>query len=667
MLIDFMILRGRSRTIVIAIILSWFAFQSSATRLYAWDGGGFYIQRPKLGLRGYYKYVDEERQTPNLSTKTTNRKFREAMTVATNGWVIHPDLMAYHLAFEPEWQQESFRRNQTANPPTQSYDRNTTLLDYDMGATLLKRKPLSLNFFANRKTGQIDLTNAQDADIDSDTVGTRLNFRNSTLPITIALIHRNYDQTGFYQWEEERDEARATIRHNTKHGTSQLNLLYNDAQTTHTTFRATDISSETLSTEFTNNYTFTDDNRVRLDTLIYNLEADYNGMDQTTWRLSENLFWTHSKNLLTRYRADYSRREFKDVTNEEARFSGALTHHHLDRWTTDLGVAARTNHFDGGRENLYASNLGFLYRRLIPRGSVELGADYDYGVTNRTGTQKIIPTDERLTLSTATDTFLDKEDIDLGSIVVTDLTGATVYSEDIDYQVDMVGPAVRISRTLLGAIAEGQQVLVHYNYQIEAAYDDSRFGQKYRFSLALWSFVYLAYAHSRIDQRILSGEPPDDPLDDTANTVRLSFVNQWSDTQFLYDRQERSNDASSVTRRVSQRFNFRPARNFFLTLLGDLGDRDFTDLDEEEEFYSIGTNLGWTPLPWCNMNLNYQRKSISGDRRDELDTEMAATAKAIYGIWTGSISYRLRDQDDKGNANSLRRQEVIVQITRRLW
>lgn len=662
-----MSLMDRGRTIVIVVLLPWVAFQITASRLYAQDGGVFDIQRPKLGLRGYYRYVDEERETPNLKTETTEHKFREAVTVATEGWVVHPDLMAYHLAFTPEWQQESFRQHQADAPPAQSSDRNTTLLDYDLGVGLLKRKPLSVDFFANRKTGQIDLTNALDADIDSDTLGTRLNFKNPILPVSIALIHRKFDQTGFYQWTEDRDEARATIRHNARRSTTRLNLLYNDSQTTHTTFQATDISSETLSTEFTNNLTFTDDNRIRLDSLIYNMEADYNGIDQTIWNFSENLYWTHSKNLLTRYRADYRRREFGDAVNEEERLSAALTHHLRDRLTTDLGAAARSNHFDGGREDLYESNLGFLYRRPIPKGSVELGAAYDYGVTNRTGTQKIIPTDERLTLSTGTDTFLGKEDIDLGSIVVTDLTGAIVYTDNIDYQVDLVGPAVQISRTLLGAIAEGQQVLVRYSYQINAPYDDSRFGQQYRFSLALWSFVYLACTHSRIDQRILSGESPNDPLEDTANTVRLSFVNKWSDTQFFYDQQDRSNDASSMTRRVRQRFHFRPVRNFFLTLSGDIGDRDFTDLDEEERFYSIGTSLGWTPQSWCNFNLIYQRNSISGDRRDELDTEMAATAKAIYGIWTGSLSCRLREQEDERNTNSLWRQEVIVQITRRLW
>jgi hypothetical protein len=666
-LIESMILMGNTRTAVIIFILSWFVFQPSVSQLCAQDVGSFFIERPKLGLGGYYKLVDEERQTPNLKTRATNQKFRESMTLETNGWIYHPNLMDFHLALEPELQQESFRQNQVATTPTHSYDRDTSILAYDVGATLLKRKPLSLNFFANRKTGQIDFTNAPDSDIESETLGTRLNFNNPTLPVSIALIHRKFDQTGFYQSEEDRDEAQVKIRHNAKKSVTQMNMLYYNTDTTNTTFEATDISSKTMSTELTNAYFITDDNRVRLDSQIYNMQADYNGLEQNTWILSENLFWTHSKNLLTRYRADYNRREFSGSVNDETRFSAGLTHHLHDRLTTDLGAAVVTNKFDGGSEDLYKSNLGFLYRRPIDWGSVELGAAYDYGITKRSGTEKIIPTEERLTLSIGTETLFDKENVDLGSIVVTDITGATVYAENIDYQVTMVGPNVSISRTLLGAIADGQQVNVHYSYQINAAYDDSRFGQKYRFSLALWSFLYLAYSHCRIDQDILSGEPPNDPLHDTSNTVRLSFVTKWSDTQLLYDKQDRSNDNSSVTRSVTQRINLRPARNFFLTFSGNIGDRDFPELDEEERFYSLGTSMGWTPKSWCNFSLICLRNIISGDQRDERNTEFATTVKLIYGIWTGSVSYRLRDQDDQQSGNSLWRQEMIIQLTRHLW
>jgi len=662
-----MILMRNTRKAVIIFILLWFVFQPAVPQLYARDDGVFFIERPKLGLGGYYKLEYEERTTPNLKTKSTNQKFREKVTIETNGWIYHPNLTEFHLTLEPELQQETFRKNQIAATPTESYRKDTSILAYDVGATLLKHKPVSLNIFANRKTGQIDFSNTPDSDIKSDTLGTRLHFNNPTLPVTIALIHRKFNETGFYQKEEDRDEAQIRIRHNAKKSVTHLNMLYYNTETTNTTFETTDISSKTMSTELTNAYFITDDNRVRLDSQIYNMRADYNSLDQNTWILSENLFWAHSKNLLTRYRADYNRREFSGFVNQETRLSAGLTHHLHDRLTTDLGAAAVFNKFDGGSEDLYKSNLSFIYRRPIDWGSIQLGAAYDYGITNRSGTEKIIPTEERLTLTTGTETFLNKENVDLGSIVVTDITGATVYTENIDYQVTMVGPNVSISRTLLGAIANGQQVNVHYSYQINEPYDDSRFGQKYRLSLALWSFLHLAYSHARIDQNILSGEPPNDPLHDRSNTVRIGLVKKWSDTEFLYDNQDRTNGNSSITRSITQRINLRPARNYFLNLTGNIGDRDFTDLDEKERFYSFGSRVGWTPKPWCNLSLIYVRNKISGDRRDEIDSEFATTAQLIYGIWTGSVSYRLRDQDDQQNGNRLWRQELIIQFTRHLW
>jgi len=662
-----MILMRNTRKAVIIFILLWFVFQPAVPQLYARDDGVFFIERPKLGLGGYYKLEYEERTTPNLKTKSTNQKFREKVTIETNGWIYHPNLTEFHLTLEPELQQETFRKNQVAATPTESYRKDTSILAYDVGATLLKHKPVSLNIFANRKTGQIDFSNTPDSDIKSDTLGTRLHFNNPTLPVTIALIHRKFNETGFYQKEEDRDEAQIRIRHNAKKSVTHLNMLYYNTETTNTTFETTDISSKTMSTELTNAYFITDDNRVRLDSQIYNMRADYNSLDQNTWILSENLFWAHSKNLLTRYRADYNRREFSGFVNQETRLSAGLTHHLHDRLTTDLGAAAVFNKFDGGSEDLYKSNLSFIYRRPIDWGSIQLGAAYDYGITNRSGTEKIIPTEERLTLTTGTETFLNKENVDLGSIVVTDITGATVYTENIDYQVTMVGPNVSISRTLLGAIANDQQVNVHYSYQINEPYDDSRFGQKYRLSLALWSFLHLAYSHARIDQNILSGESPNDPLHDRSNTVRIGLVKKWSDTEFLYDNQDRTNGNSSITRSITQRINLRPARNYFLNLTGNIGDRDFTDLDEKERFYSFGSRVGWTPKPWCNLSLIYVRNKISGDRRDEIDSEFATTAQLIYGIWTGSVSYRLRDQDDQQNGNRLWRQELIIQFTRHLW
>jgi hypothetical protein len=142
----------KTRTAVIIFSLACIASHTAGSPLHAQDDGYFFIQRPKLGLGAYCRLQDEERQTPGNETRFTDQKFRESLTLETNGWVYHPNLMEYRLFLEPTWQQETFRRSPPATDANQTTDEDTSLLAYDVEATLLKRKPVSLNLFADRKT-----------------------------------------------------------------------------------------------------------------------------------------------------------------------------------------------------------------------------------------------------------------------------------------------------------------------------------------------------------------------------------------------------------------------------------------------------------------------------------------------------------------------------------
>ncbi|MGA8242833.1 MAG: hypothetical protein WB818_19840, partial [Desulfobacterales bacterium] len=144
------------------------------------------------------------------------------MTIETSGWIYHPNLMEFYLALEPEAQQERFQQTESGLNQSQTYRKNIPVLAFDVGATFFKQKPLSLDIFANRTKADIDFTNAQDADIDSEKYGTRLNFNNPTLPVSLSLIHNKLDQTGFYESEAERDEGQLTIGHNAKKSVTNL-------------------------------------------------------------------------------------------------------------------------------------------------------------------------------------------------------------------------------------------------------------------------------------------------------------------------------------------------------------------------------------------------------------------------------------------------------------
>jgi len=630
--------------------------------------GFFFIERPKLGLGTFYKFEDEHRTVSDTKTEFTNHDLLEKVTVGSDGWVYHPNLMEYHLTIEPQWRQESFKQTFSTGDATPTRNRDTSILAYNGSTTLFKQKPISLDFFGDRNTRQIDISRSEDTEIESETIGARLKFTNPVLPASIGVTNRQFTQSGFYESEGSRDAVTVRIQHNIKKSVTELNLLHDDTdRTTRTAYEDVDTASTIMNGELTNTFFFTGDDHLKLTSLLYINEAEYDEIKVNTRIISENFFWTHNKNLLTRYTFDFNRRDVDGFETEKKAFNAFLIHRLENSLTTNLGAGAEFNDFAGGGEDRYRSNLGFIYRKPIPWGNIELGSAFDYEVTQRDGSRSIIPVEARYVLSNGTETYLDRRNVVEDSIVVTDLTGAVVYTKNVDYRIDKVGSLVRISRTLLGAIADGQRVAVNYSYHVDSGYDDSRFGQNYRCSLGLWSFLLLTYTQGRNQQDILSGDPPEDPQVDTYRTLRVRIDTKWSETQFLYDRQDRSYGNGSTTRSIRQLINIQISRSFFFNFSGDIGDRDFQDINKKERFYSLGTSIGWTPRWWCHFDLLLKRDSISGDQQDMRYTEISPILRLVYGVWTGIVSYRLRDQEDHQTGDSLWRQEVSVTVNRRLW
>ena len=649
-------------------ILSGVAIFAMVSVSYARADSFLLIERPKLGLGASYEFEEEKRTIPGIETKTTSHDMLEKVAIETKGWVYHPNLMEYHISFEPEWHQETFRRSQSTVDLTQTNRRDTSVLAYDGETTLFKQKPFSLDIFGNRNTRQIDLSYTQDTDIEGETWGTRLNFTNPLLPASIGFINRQSVQTGFYRSEEDRNDLQVKIRHNVKRSVTELNILRDDTERiTRTTSEFTGITSNTTNAELTNTYFITSDERVKLDSLFYLTQAEYDEIDIETWLVSEYFFWTPRKNLLTQSTFNFNRREANGSEIEEKALNTHLIHRLGDMLTTNLGAGVAFNDFAGGSEDRYRSDLGFIYRRPIPWGSIKLGVAYDYGMTDRNGTGNIILTQEHHVLTTSEETFLKEENVTVESILVTDVTGTIVYAENIDYRIITVGSDARVIRNLMGAIADGQQVLVRYSYRVDAGYDDARFGQDYQLDLELGSFIYMSYSHRRLDQTILSEVHPADRADDTFNSARLRIDTGWSETRFEFEKQDRRSGNSSVTKSVSELINFRPFKSLSFNFSGHYGKREYTDTNKKETFYTLGADIGWTPKWWCTFSLICQKNKISGDQLDMLYTGISPTVKLTYGVWTGTLSYRLRDQEDEQNGDSLWRQEVFFTINRRLW
>jgi len=632
--------------------------------------GFLFVERPKLGLDASYELEDEKRTVAGDATETTTRDVLEKVTISTEGWVYHENLLAYRLSLKPEWRQEQFDQKAPALSSGQTRKRDTSLFAYDAGVTLLKHKPLTLDVFANRDSRQIDLSYTQDTEIDSDVWGARLNLKNAVLPVSVGFTSRQSVQTGFYQSDEDREVLQAVIKHNSKKSVTELNILHdNGKRSTRTdlTPEPAAIDSVVTNSELTNTLFFQEGNRLRLDSQVYRTESEYGGTDYSSWTVNENLFWSKSKNLLAQSALNFSQREVNGVSSENKTLNLLVTHRLEDILTTNFGAGAGTRDYAGGSQDRYQTNLGIVYRRPFQWGSLEVGAGYDYAVTGRTGGTDRINTDERQVLRTGEDTSLRLENIELDSIVVTNLSGTVVYVENIDYSVYSLGSEVLIRRILSGNIADGQEVRVYYVYRVATEYDDAQFGQDYRVDLALWDFAYFTYTHNRDDQKILSGEPPANRLDDTFDRVRLRFDAGWSETRLEYEKKDRKSGNSTTTSSVRELINFRTFRSFTFHLSGLYGEREFTDIHEKETFYTLGTEVTWTPEWWCSFSLVYLENDITGDRQDMGYSEIFPKLQLSYGVWSASISYRYTDQEDRSVENALERERLFFTVKRQLW
>ena len=94
-----------------------------------------------------------------------------------------------------------------------------------------------------------------------------------------------------------------------------------------------------------------------------------------------------------------------------------------------------------------------------------MNADYriEGQETERSGGDQIISViDESQTFNDPDPVILNEPNIILGSIVVTDITGTTVYQVNLDYTVLTFANRVELHRVPTGMISNGETVLIDF-------------------------------------------------------------------------------------------------------------------------------------------------------------------------------------------------------------
>lgn len=129
--------------------------------------------------------------------------------------------------------------------------------------------------------------------------------------------------------------------------------------------------------------------------------------------------------------------------------------------------AAQDQQSRRGRERRYQPGAAISYRKRIPHGLLSLSyRGWVHEVDRNIDEQLLAVIDEPVVVQDAATTLLAREDVVPATVLVTDTTGATIYTAGVDYQLQTVGRRTELVRIATGAIADGQTVLVDYDYTV---------------------------------------------------------------------------------------------------------------------------------------------------------------------------------------------------------
>jgi len=640
---------------LLLMILQAVAMPNDASAEYG--GRNYSIDRPQLALDLSYDFESEERVGPYIASKNTTHVLKEKVDLQTAGWGYHPAFLTYTLGLSPEWEQTVERPDPGAKSTSDSF-----LLGYSLDTTFFPYKPVTLNLFGRRQRNALTSNLAARSETESDTYGATLMLKSRVLPTTLSYLHATLNQAGFYDSEEVRDEAYLQTRHEEKSNDTNLNAKYT---ATNRTVQGTTTGGENFSGGASNVWRLTPDQRGLL-----NSAGTYrwfeNGENRSSGvSLSESLNWRHTRNFSTSYNLAYTRDSSGGYRSDSTSASAGFSHLLYENLTTSASGSA--SHSSQG-EDSYGGDLNFNYQRRIPWGTLNASMGRNYTVTKRSVGEQFLPvTGESHILLTGDVTLLGNRNVEIPSIVVTSADGSIVYLLDMDYRVELLGTSVRISRTSFGAIGDGQTVLVNYTYLSNPAFDDATYSQSYGAGLYLWSAWRINYTYGHSKQDVLSGIPPDVLNETTTQTLDTELAWRWSTTRLTWEDTESTSGVSTRRWRASEDLSFRPVDKVFFSLSGNFGETTLKETSLTEKFFGFGSKLQWSWSNWSRMSVESSYRKTDGTSNRTVDKGAAARLDWFSGIWSGEITYRFLNEEDRIGDQSLNRHSAYAAIRRALY
>lgn len=625
--------------------------------LLAWRGEAkgrsyFLIKEPVAETAFTGEFLRDARIRPENTTRDVIANFNRKMNLFTEGWIYLPGLISYNIDLEPEWESES-----NAVQTGETRRKNYSLKTYNLNAIFLKDKPYSLSIYSNRHNNKLQSNFAPQTVTNSEDYGGLFTLKYIIFPTTLSYNHSTINSESFFPTEEEIDTYRLDIRHERGNSSSALEYEYDDRMRI---IQKSSNSIQRSNLSLRNRYSFWAEKKITANSDIRYLNITGDDSMSKTLILSESMSWIHTDHLKTNYDFLFERTNENKSFSKRENLRATLAHHLYENLITTFDLDGNFFKFKGGEEKNYETKVDFNYQRRIPWGMVHMNAGLGYKIDDKGNAATLSEvSNERHLLTNA---FLNRRDVLLNSIVVTDAEG-NPYLEGIDYRLRRIGSVLEVVRSPFGHIGEEEEVLIDYQFRGNPAARFSTLRRSFGVQLSLWKKLQLYYQYDRSMQNLLSGTDAGDLVQDRNQLLGMELRWRWSRTKVEWEDRDTTRIPTGRWL-VQEDLAFQPIRGLLLSFSGQYGESKLKETREMDRGHSFQSNLQWHLSRSASLETEALLEQNQGVRRSGKGQKISSRFRWGFAAWEGRLELVFLRERDEIIGSLRKKTDLFFQIKR---
>ncbi len=427
------------------------------------DGGNLYFMKlhsysGEARLDGFYREKERTFLEYQEAHKSSNLSGGLKLRATTS--VLHPNFMMLDMdgAYMPETRRENF-----IMVPDQSEVR--TIKKIGASARFFQNRIVNFAMFGSYDQGYSTRENLTNIKSTGKHWGGNLGCINKVLPVTFDFQSHKWDEEELqsarkYNHDQQSFSAR-TYKSFTSRDRSELRFSHDElVNINQNRYRVGNINN-TL--DFTNSLSLDSAKRYRMNTLINNFNQHgtsnlnrFQAGELIDFQLPANLFYTGNYNFYNINFESHRLLQHSVVTGLEHQLFNSLR----SRVSYEYNNLKNTVFSEANSK----AGIRFNYLKKIPKGSIQLGYQYDrYSQDHFADSSSMIISNEQYLLADTKITLLRHPDVDEPSVVIKDMNGTFFFQKDLDYILVTRGKYLEIRRIPGGNIPNETTVLVDYS------------------------------------------------------------------------------------------------------------------------------------------------------------------------------------------------------------